>query len=168
MVAAVPVLIRWLDRAHFPNIQAGIVDALGGPHGREAAPLLVECFEQYRHSHVRWAIGSALGEMADPSLAPLVPQIAALAEREEFGSDRRSLVEALGRIGTSESIEAALRHVQGEDLGFWALDGIKASGQRVPEEILVRAEAVHADRETAKVIAALRTRNRPACHARSI
>jgi HEAT repeat protein len=104
--AAIPVLIRWIDRlgtAELPEddrlyLWETLARALTVGEARPVAgPALVRLFREPRlREGNRWAVGNALDTVADESL---LNDLIALANDQGFGAARQMVVHVLGRVG---------------------------------------------------------------------
>ncbi|MHA6525120.1 HEAT repeat domain-containing protein [Tessaracoccus sp. G1721] len=109
--AAVPVLLRWLDRSEDTFEKEEIIRALSVPWARDdALDPLVALFRSaaltgQENELLRWAIGNALEVLwADSRFDELV----ALARDASFGKAREMIVLGLGRSKRSEASEALI------------------------------------------------------------
>lgn len=106
--AAVPVLLRWLDRSEDIFEREEIVRALSVPWAREEA--LDPLIKAFRASPLggkseellRWAIGNALEILWDDSR---FDQLVELARDEVFGKAREMVVLGLGRSKKPEAVD---------------------------------------------------------------
>ncbi|MET8528550.1 hypothetical protein [Micromonospora sp. NPDC005172] len=106
---AIPVLLRWLDRINeLPvgksreKLREGLIRALSVPYARgQAAPLILKQFNEISDMNelgLKWVAGSALGVVADVSVADEVVEI--LLDRS-LGRAREMVFEAIPRIANS-------------------------------------------------------------------
>lgn len=104
--AAVPVLLRWLDRSEDTFQKEEIVRALSVPWARdEALEPLIELFRSFppngqEQELLRWAIGNALEVLWDDLR---FDELVALAREESFGKAREMVVLGLGRSKKPEA-----------------------------------------------------------------
>lgn len=110
--AAVPVLLRWLDRSEDTFEKEEIVRALSVPWARdEALDPLIEAFRatprgDQSEELLRWAIGNALEVLWDDSR---FDELVALARDESFGKAREMVTLGLGRSKRPEAGEVLIQ-----------------------------------------------------------
>ena len=104
--AAVPVLLRWLDRSEDIFEKEEIVRALSVPWARgEALGPLIELFRSvsfggHELQLLRWAVGNALEVLCDDSR---FEELVELARDESYGKAREMVVLGLGRSKKPEA-----------------------------------------------------------------
>jgi HEAT repeat protein len=109
--AAVPVLLRWLDRSGDAFEKEEIVRALSVPWARdEALDPLIELFrtvplDGQEQQLLRWAIGNALEVLWDDAR---FDELVALARDESFGKAREMVVLGFGRSKKPEAGEVLI------------------------------------------------------------
>jgi HEAT repeat protein len=125
--AVIPVLVRWLPVIDNPAVKESVVRALTVRWAKPSAgPALVAEFvltPDIYDRGLRWAIGSALAEVADDSV---FDDIVAIAENPRWGRSREMVVEALGNMRDHRAIEVLRRLLSDKDV---AANAIRALGR---------------------------------------
>jgi hypothetical protein len=125
--AAVPVLAGWLPQVTDDAVRADIVRALGVRWAKSAAPALVAEFRRVppEPSTVggglpgpRWAVGSALAEVADDAV---FDEVADIARDTRYGRDREMVVVALGNMRRPAAVDVLLDLLNDEQVAGHAV-----------------------------------------------
>jgi HEAT repeat protein len=137
--AAIPVLVRWLAKAKSPNVREGIVRALTMPESRNvgAAAALIEHFLGCSDSElaVKWAIGNAILEIGDWSVADRIIEI---VNERKHGMSRQMFAVAVGRMKHERSLEALKRLLEDEQVAGHAILGLGELGHVEAKPLLER------------------------------
>jgi len=113
--AAIPILIRWIDLLGTVDLPERdrlylwdtLAQALTVRVARPiAGPALVRLFREPRLPEAyKWTVGNALDQVADASL---LDDLIALTNERSFGSGRKMVVHALGRVGKGRRREEVI------------------------------------------------------------
>jgi HEAT repeat protein len=119
---AVPILIEWLPKMQNIRVREAIVRALTVKFASPAAikPLLVEfeCGSEF----IRWEVGNALHEVADKSVSG---ELMRLAAERKYGTGRRMIVIALGRLKERRAVPLLVDLLKDPDVQGHALNALK-------------------------------------------
>lgn len=159
--AAVPVLLRWLDRSDDIFEKEEIVRALSVPWGRdEALDPLIEAFRVtprggQSEELLRWAIGNALEVMWDDSR---FDELVALARDGSFGKAREMVVLGLGRSKKPEAGDVLIELLEDPVVNghaVKALRKLKVPAARPGLERMLGDERAWVRKEAQRALAAL-------------
>jgi hypothetical protein len=121
---AIPLLVSWIPRVEDVSVKEMLVRAVTVPWGRGiAGPTLVDTFEradEYPFSF-RWAVGSAIEVVADPSL---LDDMIRLARDKRYGRAREMVVMGLGRIRRPEAVRALVELLDDPEVAGHAVAGL--------------------------------------------
>jgi hypothetical protein len=135
--AAVPILIRWLPRAHTALVKERIVRSLTGEKAATPVALepLVEEFRRADDEALKWAIGNALATLADASI---VDDLIELADDRRHGRSRAMLMDALARTKDERALHL-LVEFEGDDVAGHAISALRRLGPKSSLPYLERA-----------------------------
>jgi HEAT repeat protein len=136
---AIALLLRWLPRIESLDAKESIIRTLSVPWAKSIATRAVlDEFYKVRQEgegkYLRWAVGSAMGVIADESVAPEIVNIVA---DPAHGTARQMFVLALGKLRYRESIPTLIRLLSDEDVAGHAA---MALGQMGAAEALAELE----------------------------
>lgn len=127
---AVPVLLRWLERASDPKVKEELVRALSVPWAKPMATgPLIEQFQLVDQSvdpsglGLRWTIGNALDVVFDDGS---FDALAGLAQDRRYGKARQMVVLGLGKSKRPEAADVLLGLLDDPDVDGHA---VKALGK---------------------------------------
>jgi hypothetical protein len=118
---AVPILIAWLDRVENPRAKEAIVHSLSFRWAKEAHEGLLHEFNKAPPSEelgLKWAIGNALSVLADEEILDALVE---LSLDSRHGRAREMIVEALGNVRNSRSIETLLKCLEDDQVAGHAV-----------------------------------------------
>jgi HEAT repeat protein len=119
--AAIPILLRWLQRVDNLRIKEAIVRSLSVPWAKPtAAPALVDAFRQAPDDPpgLKQAIGNALSIVADDSV---FQDIVALARDKRHGQARVMVVEALANMRDPRAVDVLCELLADEEVAAHAV-----------------------------------------------
>jgi hypothetical protein len=124
---AVPVLLRALPEVDDPTVEEQIVRALTTRETKrsnpDAASILVAEFEQADDRSLKWAIGNALSEIADPDD---FEEIARVARDKRHGKAREMLAVALGNMrGEPRAVDVLIELLDDDEMAGHAIIGLR-------------------------------------------
>ena len=125
--AAIPVLIKWMNKAVTPDVKNTIIGALAVPWAKPlAAQPLLEALSKSGPGEsfegLRWQICYALEENADDSIAD---ELLAIAAHQEYGTDRSMVVSALGRLRDPRAASTAIALLADPNVTYPALVALR-------------------------------------------
>jgi hypothetical protein len=124
-VAAAPVLLEWLPRVRTPLAKEVVARSLGhrAAKGVATGPL-IDAFlaTPPEESHVKWAIASAIHDVATP---PDFDRIVELAADRRHGRARQMLVFMLWRVKSERAREVVVDSLEDEDVAPHAMSALR-------------------------------------------
>lgn len=112
--AAIPVLLKHLDKKYSAEIREGLVRALTIPEARGVVDTkLLEMFKSEEDKSFRWIIGNALATVASKKNEG---QILGLLSESSYGEERNMLVYALARLQKTRAIPLLISYVEDKNL----------------------------------------------------
>lgn len=136
--AAAPHLVALLPRLSDDRVVATVGRHLQNKRvGKQYYEAVLEAFKAWatRPGETGWVLGDTLARMADKSKAP---EFLDLAAREEYGSSRAFIVDALWRFKATMNVEPALRAlIHDPDVSLYAMTALQRTiGAAAMAEVL--------------------------------